>query len=139
MKIHEWWDDHECVFMMIARLARRELSILWVWGIEWVHVDKAQHLSRTMNQRNIYSKQYKQILLYDVCKNDRVMFLKGQLCTRLDDTNVVSMSALNLHSIEWSFARTATQKKKVVATNLHLSESQKARPKTVPKNHDQVS
>ena len=52
-----------------------------------------------MNQRNIYSKQYKEIVLYDVCKNDRVMFLKGQLCTRLDDTNVVSMSALNLHSI----------------------------------------
>lgn len=64
------------------------------------------------------------------------MLLEGQLHTRMqDDTHLLSMSALNLHSIEWSFVRTATPKKKmptVVATNLHRSKSKTSRPKQYP-------
>ena len=64
------------------------------------------------------------------------MLLEGQLHTRMqDDTHLLSMSALNLHSIEWSFVRTATPKKKmptVVATNLYRSKSKTSRPKQYP-------
>ena len=46
------------------------------------------------------------------------------------------MSALNLHSNEWSFVRTAPHPKKkmptVVATNLHRSKSKTSRPKQYP-------